>query len=204
MRRRRKILALFLQLFGHFCVEKEFKANQHVQEVLGSTPGCCKDKTKRNATAENVGNLKFVIRVQIPRVRVLFARHTVNLKQQVEEGCTERLGIKVKSATVGLANAMEFAVLNHAENVEALRAGAANALKEKITRIITAVGGLVENDRGQTALSLQQAQHQRVEVVKVGVAKGSFCQKCFKSLPRMAVVGNLLRGDTVLRGYGCE
>jgi hypothetical protein len=132
------------------------------------------------------------------------ARHAVNLKQQVDEGRTERLGIKIKSAPVGLAHAIEFAVSKPLDDVETLRASATNALEENIASISTAVSGIIEDDRGQTALGLQQAQHQSVEVVRVGVAKGSFSQKRFKSLPGMAVVCNLLGGDTVLRDDGCE
>lgn len=181
-----------------------FEANQLVQEILGSAPGCCEDETKRNATAENVANQKLVIGVQISRVRILLARHAVNLKQQVDEGCTERLGIKIKSAPVGLANAIEFAVSKPLDDVEMLRASAANALEENIASSSMSVSGFVKDDRGQTALGLQQAQHQSVEVVRVGVAKGSFSQKRFKSLRGMAVVCNLLGGYTVLRGDGCE
>ena len=142
---------------------------------MRSAPGCCKDEKKRNATAENVTNRNLVIGVQIPRVRVLLARHAVHLKQQVDEGCTERLGIKIKSAPVGLANSIEFAVSKPLDDVATLRASAANALEENIKSISTAVSGVIEDDRGQTALGLQQAQHQSVEVVRIGVAKWSFC-----------------------------
>jgi hypothetical protein len=103
-----------------------------------------------------------------------------------------------------LANAIEFAVSKPLDDVETLRAGAANALEENIKSICMAVSGVIEDDRGQTALGLQQAQHQSVEVVRIGVAKGSFSQKRFKSLPGMAVVCNLLGGDTVLLGDGRE
>ena len=119
---------------------------------------------------------------------------------------TERLGIKIKSAPVVLAHTIEFefAVSKPLDDVETLRASAANALKEKIASITTAVSGIIEDDRGQTALGLQQAQHHSVEAVRVRVAKRSFSQTRFTGLPGMAVVCKLLGGDTVLRGDGCE
>ena len=94
----------------------------------------------------------------------------------MDEGCTERLGIKIKSAPVGLTNAIEFAVSKPLDDVATLRASAANALEEKIQRDMAA-NGVVEDDRGQSALGLHQAQHQSAEMTRVSVAKGSFFQK---------------------------
>ncbi len=120
------------------------------------------------------------------------------------EGCTERLGINIKSAPVALAHTIELSVSKPLDDVEILRASATNALEENIASISTAVSGLIEDDRGQTVIGLQQAKHHSVEAVRVGVAKRSFSQKRFTGLPEVAVVCRLLGCDTVLRGDGCE